>query len=288
MKNLNKIQAGYYEVGTKIFNFTRSPYFKPLLMLTVVALPFVLSACAEGANQIQQLATATPHVDPTNAHPLLTPEVSATSQASFSFADLGKKICSIVDFHSLGASDGLGNNYPAAIPEGGQLTLDCNGDQQLWNVGYSELAHDTTSFVHGPVNGVHSNLTDLTSLERMGEIHPQVFEVPKDPLLNNCPIDAAPASGLQGATNNLDLTSDDFLAMPATTVGNTSSIFIEDHNGGVASLPLDFPEYLQGAGGNLYDHGFLNWAIFHKAGERLMEFVGFVRPNNQCPMYIEK
>jgi len=62
--NINKIKAGYYEAGTKVFNFTRSPYFRPLMMATLIVLPFVLSACSQGAQEIIA-ATATPHVDPT-------------------------------------------------------------------------------------------------------------------------------------------------------------------------------------------------------------------------------
>jgi|GEM_PF-2746916 len=268
MKKLNSLQAGYYDLGTKLFNFSRSPYFKPLLILTVMALPFVLSSCAEGAEQIKQLATATPHVDPTAT---AIPDI------------LNSAVCKITSISNLGA-DAQGVHFPNAIPEGGEIIMQCGAEEVHAQLHYSNEVFGTTTFVNG--NGV----------DQMAGLGDTVREVGRN--LQDCNVGALAAPAGNGGSafhQSVDIAAGDRL-IQMTTVGNSTSILASEQNTTAAGFDI-VPESLAGAGGPPYETGYSSFGWFSTSAEQVIDgvkhmvlnFKGIFNPDSRnCPAFVDQ
>ena len=184
--NINKARIGAAIInaemkGLRALADARNAYL--LAIGVLIGASIVVSGCAGGfidATSIPQLDTNVP--DPT---PII-PDPTATADTGIVYPHVVvEPSCNIIDYdpQNYGAYDAFGNYYPAALPEGHQILLNCKGDHELWNIGYADY---DVSFLMGPEGPIDPNIGELNELERLGQMHPLIYDVPPDPLFADC------------------------------------------------------------------------------------------------------
>lgn len=281
MNIIDKAQLGIVKAEMAYMNM--SPLKRRLLLIAGVV------AATQLACVLPALFQSIAHPTATVAPALLDPThlINATPTPMADHITLGQPVCNIENFGPLGAHS-QGVDFSAAIPEGQQMTLNCGGVIQPATLHYDESSFPTTTFIMGPDSG--------DTLPRMAEIGNTLRQVPADPRLTNCDIEAFAAPMGNGGPDfqtTVDISAGNHFVAPIVTAGNSTSILEADR----MTTPLGFsihPEFAAGAiqNGDPYTEGHLSWALFKwvaDAAQRVtLNFSGIIKPSPRCPIYIDQ